>query len=130
MKLVDYIQRYSFLRFAIVGLLATALHYGLYFLLQKVINVNIAYTAGYIISWLCNFYLTAHFTFREKTSVKRGAGFAASHGINYLLHMALLNAFLALGVTNEWAPVPVFCIVIPVNFILVRFVFKSKIFQK
>ena len=44
--------------------------------------------------------------------------------MNYGLHLCLLNAFLALGVTEVWAPLPVFAIAIPVNFLLVRFVFK------
>mgnify|MGYP003177738641 CR=1 FL=1 len=37
----------EFVRFVMVGIFATALHYGLYFVLQRVINVNIAYTLGY-----------------------------------------------------------------------------------
>ena len=53
-------------------------------------------------------------------------GMIGAHGVNYLLHIALLNLFLWLGVAQEWAPVPVFAIAIPVNFILVRFVFKHK----
>lgn len=32
----------EFIRFVMVGVFATALHYGIYFLLQKFINVNIA----------------------------------------------------------------------------------------
>ena len=41
-----------------VGVFATALHYGIYFLLQKFINVNIAYTLGYAFSFIANVYLT------------------------------------------------------------------------
>lgn len=46
-------------RFGIVGLLATALHYGIYYLLQNYIPVYIAYSIGYIVSFIANFYLTA-----------------------------------------------------------------------
>lgn len=53
----------EFVRFVMVGIFATALHYGLYFVLQWVINVNIAYTLGYALSFIANFYLTAYFTF-------------------------------------------------------------------
>lgn len=120
----------EFIRFGIVGALATGIHYGLYYLLNLVMNVNVAYTIGYVVAWCCNFYLSAHFTFKSETSVKRGVGFAISHGINYVLHMALLNLFLWLGLSETWAPIPVFCIVIPINFILVRYVFKSKCFEK
>jgi putative flippase GtrA len=51
---------------------------------------------------------------------------AGAHAVNYLLHMVLLNLFLWLGMSNELAPLPVFAIAIPVNFLLVRFVFKHK----
>ena len=127
----------EFIRFAIVGVVATGIHYGLYLLLvwtfdlreTDTLYTNIAYSVGYVVSWCFNFYLSAHFTFKSSTSVKRGVGFALSHGINYLLHLVLLNFFLWLGVPEAWAPIPVFCIAIPINFILVRYVFKSKYFQ-
>jgi len=120
----------EFIRFAIVGVISTGIHYGLYYLLNLVMNVNIAYTIGYVIAWCCNFYLSAHFTFKSETSVKRGVGFALSHGINYVLHMVLLNLFLWLGLSETLAPIPVYCIAVPVNFILVRYVFRSELFKK
>ena len=39
----------EFLRFVMVGLFATGLHYGIYFVLQKFIQVNVAYTLGYVL---------------------------------------------------------------------------------
>lgn len=116
----------EFIRFVIVGILATALHYGLYFILQNFINVNVAYTLGYIISFIVNFYLTAYFTFGRKPSWRKAFGFGGAHLVNYLLHMGLLNLFLWLGLSKPYAPIPVFAIAIPVNFLLVRFVFKRK----
>jgi putative flippase GtrA len=119
----------EFVRFAIVGLVATVIHYGIYYLLNLFINVNVAYTIGYVVSWFVNLYLTAHFTFKSTLSFKKGAGFAVSHLINYLLHILFLNLFLAVGVSEEIAPLFVFAVVIPINFLLVRFVFKSKQFK-
>ena len=55
----------EFLRFVMVGLFATGLHYGIYFVLQKFIQVNVAYTLGYVLSFVANFYLTAYFTFGQ-----------------------------------------------------------------
>ena len=52
------------IRFGIVGTTASAIHYGVYWVLQHWINVNVAYTIGYIVSFLCNYWLSAHFTFR------------------------------------------------------------------
>jgi hypothetical protein len=44
--------------------------------------------------------------------------------VNYLLHMLFLNLFLWIGVAEQWAPIPVYCLVVPINFLLVRTVFK------
>jgi putative flippase GtrA len=121
----------EFVRFCIVGVIATAIHYGLYMLLIYIIHIpaewwtNLAYTIGYVVSWGCNLWLTAHFTFKESVSMQRGIGFAVSHGVNYLLHILFLNVFLWLGVSDKWAPIPVYCLVVPINFILVRTVFKK-----
>ena len=116
------------IRFGMVGALATALHYGIYFLLWRYagFNENIAYTVGYALSFVANFYLSAYFTFRSRPSWKRAGGFGGAHLVNYLLHICLLNLFLWLGIPEEWAPLPVFSIAIPANFLLVRLVFKSR----
>ena len=128
----------EFVRFAIVGIIATGIHYGIYLFFSWIFQVdktettylNIIYTIGYVVSWFCNLYLTAYFTFKSDVSIKRGVGFAISHVINYMLHILFLNVFLHIGVPEKWAPIPVFCVVIPINFMLVRSVFKSKYFQK
>ncbi len=114
------------LRFCIVGAVATAIHYGVYFLLQFSLDVNAAYTAGYVVSFIFNYILSARFTFRKKTSVKNGIGFGGAHLVNYFLQVSLLNIFLWLGISRPLAPVPVYCIAIPVNFLMVRFVFVRK----
>lgn len=116
----------EFIRFGVVGVLATALHYGIYYFLQSFINVNVAYTTGYVISFIVNFYLTSYFTFGTTPSWKKLVGMGGAHLVNYLLHIILLNVFLYLGVSKAWAPVQVFAIAIPVNFLFVRFVFKHK----
>ena len=113
-------------RFALVGGLATLLHYGIYLALQHFIQVDLAYTIGYLISFIANFYLTAYFTFRSAPSWKKLFGMGGAHAVNYLLHITLLNLFLWIGISKPLAPIPVFAIAIPVNFVLVRFVFKRK----
>ena len=116
----------EFVRFGIVGGVCTLLHYGIYYLLQLYINVNIAYTLGYALSFIANFYLTSWFTFGTSPSWKKLFGMGGAHAVNYALHIVLLNLFIQLGVAQEWAPIPVFAIAIPLNFLLVRFVFTYK----
>ena len=124
---MKHLKRFpEFIRFVMVAILATALHYGIYFLLHRFISVNIAYTLGYALSFIANFYLTAYFTFGKKPSWSKAFGFGGAHLFNYLLHIGLLNTFLWLGLSKALAPIPVFAIAIPVNFLLVRFVFKRK----
>ena len=113
------------IRFALVGAFATGLHYALYLLLMRWLPLSVAYTVGYVVSFVVNFYLTAFFTFGTRPSWKRFAGMAGAHGVNYLLHIVLLNLFVWLGIPDALAPLPVFAIAIPVNFLLVRFVFKG-----
>ena len=112
------------IRFGIVGALSTALHLSIYWLLQHFINVNVAYSVGYLLSFLANYYLSAHFTFREHTSARNGAGFAGAHVFNYFLQLGLFNFFLWVGLHRLVAPFAVLMIAVPTNFVIVRFVFK------
>ena len=79
MNILNFLKKLpEFIRFAIVGVIATALHYGLYLLLQTIIHVNIAYTLGYMLSFIANFYLTAYFTFGSTPSWKKAIGFGGA----------------------------------------------------
>ena len=113
------------IRFCIVGVLATIVHYGIYLLLKGVINVSVAYTIGYVISFIGNFVLTNVYTFKTQATAKKGIGFVICRVINYLSHIGLLNVFIWMGVPSSLAPIPVYCIVVPVNFLLVRKVVKT-----
>lgn len=122
----------EFFRWGIVGVIATAIHYGIYYLLKEFVTpqtefwLNVDYTLGYIISFFGNFFLSAYFTFHEKPSLKKGFGFGIAHAINYGLHILFLNVFLLIGFSSTIAPIFVFILVVPINFLMVRFVFKKK----
>lgn len=122
---MNYKSLLVFMRFGIVGVIATALHYGVYLLLKEWAGMNLAYALGYFISFIANYILSACFTFKKKKSVRNGLGFCMAHLFNYLLQTGLLNFFVWLGISETWAPVPVYCIAVPVNFIIVRFVFNK-----
>lgn len=116
------------IRFGIVGTTAMFIHYGIYYLLQKVIYLNIAFTLGYAISFLFNFIMSSYFTFKVKPSLTRFIKFGMSHGINYLIQITLFNISLFLKIPKEYAPIPVYIISIPTSFILVKYAMvKNKI---
>ena len=120
----------EFIRFCIVGVIAAGIHYLVYYLLQLIsgggVWLSIAYTIGYIVSLICNFFLTTYFTFRSKVSVKRAAGFSFSHIVNYTLHMVLFNLFISLNIDRLIAPILVLLIAVPTNFTILHFVYRNK----
>ena len=116
----------QFVRFCIVGTLAAAAHYGIYFVLQHWVDVNIAYASGYLLSAIGNFFLTSYFTFRTLPSWNRFLGFAGSHGLNFVLHGVLFNLFLFLGVHRLVAPPLVMLVAMLVQFSILRVVFMSR----
>lgn len=116
----------QFVRFGIVGTICTLVHYGIYLCLHILLGANIAYIVGYLSSFVLNFYMTAYFTFNTKPSVSKLIGMVGAHGINFLLHIILLNVFLKFGISETIAPIPVLLVVIPINFLLVRFVFNRQ----
>lgn len=111
-------------RFVLVGGLATAVHYGLYLALRTVMPLYLAFAVGYVLSFLLNFYLTSRFTFGSAPTWKRFTGMVGAHAVNFLVQTSLLWLFLRIGVPEALAPIPVYAVAVPVNFMLVRFVFK------
>lgn len=93
---------------------------------MNLMPATIAYALGYIISFVANYLATCYFTFHESPTWARFVGMAGAHATNFILHLLLLNLFLWVGVTRALAPVPVYAIAVPINFILVRFIFKRK----
>ena len=133
-ELIDWIidllhqdnKKGEFARFFVVGVTAAIIHYIIYFVLYHWINTSVAYTIGYVLSWFCNLYLTSKFTFHRKATLKKSAGFAGAHLVNYCLHIFLLQFFLWIGMHKALAPIFVMSIATIINFFLVRTVFKGR----
>ncbi len=112
-------------RFGIVGVSATLLQYAIYAVVLLWFSPSVSMTIGYAVSFVFNFFATTHYTFKVKANARHGAGFALSHAVNYMLQMVTLNLFIWLGIDKHLAPIPMFAICVPVNFILVRFFLKK-----
>ena len=112
-------------RFGLVGVAATLLQYAVYLLLNGWMLPEMANAIGYAVSFVFNYVATTHFTFRVASTVRRGAGFALAHAVNFLLQTGLLSLSLhAFDIGRNVALLPVLCICVPVNFLLVRFFLK------
>ena len=116
----------QFVRFVLNGVLSSAIHYGIYYVLLFWTIANIAYITGYLVSFVSNFFLTSYFTFRTKPTLKRFIGFSGSHAFNFGLHVVLFNIFLWLGVHELIIPLLVIGIAMMVQFFILRLVFVKK----
>ncbi len=147
-------MRAQFIRFFIVGVGATLLHLAIYMGINAAVGIDssqafalsVSYSTAYALSFIANYLVSTSWTFRTSNSVKKGAGFAFAHAINYGLHLLFLNIFVQLEVGElivnmntailpdfllnsipvltkpaDLLPFPIYVIVVPVNFLLVRF---------
>lgn len=112
------------LTFIIVGSIAVIIQYGFYYILLGLLNHSLSYIFAYLISFIANYILTTKYTFKVNRTTKNGIGFVISHVLNFILQLCLLNIFIFWSVPKELAPIPVYAISVPTNFMLVRFVMK------
>lgn len=143
----------QFVRFFVVGVGATIIHWGVYVGLNGLLDIskedtvayNVTFATGYAVSFIANYIVSLKWTFKTKGNAKKGLGFALSHVINWGMQTTLLNLMLKVGVGSRLAVLavamspclvnvcprladpttlvlfPVYCIVVPMNFLLVRF---------
>lgn len=148
-------QRFGsqFVRFFIVGVGATVIHWGVYVCLNSLLNIskedtiayNTTFAIGYAVSFIANYIVSLKWTFQTSGNAKKGLGFAFSHAINWGMQTTLLNLMLKVGIGSRLSVLavalfpclvnlyprladpttlvlfPVYCIVVPMNFLLVRF---------
>lgn len=127
--MIKTLYKSSFIRFALVGGCATAINYGTYLLLIWQfcdLNPTIAYIASFCVSIVCNFILSSYFTFQVRPSWARAAKFLTAHLINLFNELVLLNVWLWLDVSKFYAPLLVFVVAFPINFLMVRFALRDK----
>lgn len=115
------------LRFAITGALVTFILYAVYLPLSYIMSnyVGVAYSIGFIVSFITNFVLSNYYTFRTKPTIDRAILFCIVQFINYMLQIICFKFFIWIGVSNVWAPVPVWAFIFPINFLLMRVALKS-----
>lgn len=112
------------IRFGVTGVVSTLATYLFYYIFLNWLNPTVSFTIAYIIAMVINYLLTTSFTFKVKATKKNAAGFLISNAVNYILCALFLNIFLWLGVPEKLAPIPMYMICIPINFLIVRFVMK------
>lgn len=116
-------EAHRILRFLFVGGTSTLLDYGIYLLVSRRVNFNLAKALSMVCSCVYSFFLNKSFTFQDKrrTSVGHVARYLISQAINIGINVAV-NA-LVYGWT-DWKLLGMLCATgsaMIVNFLLQRF---------
>lgn len=119
------------IRFGLVGSVATGLQYGIYVVFVDAVGVKAVPSTliSYAISFIANFFMSSYFTFRTRPDARKGIGFALSHLVNMGLQTGMVAIFQQI-VGKTLALLPALGICIPINYLLVRYVFTHDIFKR
>lgn len=122
-------KREEIIRFCLVGGFCTCLQYGVYVVFVNAVKVPavVSTMISYAISFIANFFLSSNFTFHSKANAGRGLAFTISHLINMGMQIGLVAIFKGI-VGRTLALLPALAICVPLNYVMVRFAFKSNIF--
>lgn len=135
-RLIRTLYANSFVRFAAVGGIATAINYVTYVLIVSRCETlgltaayipTLAYIGAFCVSIVCNFFLSNYFTFGTKPTWVRAGKFLTAHLVNLFNELVLLNLWLWIGVPKLYAPLCVFVVAFPVNYFMVRFALRGRL---
>lgn len=113
-------------RFCVTGGIAVLVQYVSYRLLLPLFSAVCSYAIAYAVSLSVNLMLSAFFTFKVRLTTQKIAGFLFSHALNFTMQTTLLYLLVFLGFKKVYAPIPVYAVCVPVNFLLVRHFLKNK----
>lgn len=120
-------QYIEFIKFCIVGVLATLIDLVIFYTVKPFIIYQVAIVLSYCISLVFNYYLTIHWTFKVQKSLKNLIGIVAAHLINlFVVRMGLMYFFVDIYVIGEnFAYLPTLAISVVINFFMIKIVVKK-----
>lgn len=125
----------SAVRFVLVGALGTGIQYGIYYMLLDIfqrhwqdlgILTSVAFTAGFIIEMICNYFITSFYTFKMRPSWKNAGGFLFGRAINYVLQLLLLNLLIWLHLSEEYSGILAIMLAGVINYFVLLPFYKDK----
>ena len=125
----------SAVRFVLVGALGTGLQYGIYYMLlgvfqqhwpEVMILTSLAFTIGFVMEMICNYFLTSFYTFRVRPNWKNAGGFLVGRAINYVIQLLFLNLLIWLHMSEEWAGIAAIALAGVINYFVLLPFYKDK----
>ncbi|MCF0180234.1 MAG: GtrA family protein [Bacteroidales bacterium] len=112
----------EFVRYCIVGVLATIIDMAIFYSMKLIVHYNIALISGYCLSLIFNYFMTVYWTFSTKSSARNLIGVVSAHMINlFVVRMGLMWLFVNLvGLESGIAFLPTIVVSVFVNFFVLR----------
>lgn len=108
-------------RFAVVGVINTAVYYLLYLILRTVIPYLAAHLVAIVIAMVGSFFMNCYWTFRTRPTLRKFALFPATNATNYVLTTIGVVVLVEwLDVDERIAPIIAAAAAIPITFVLSR----------
>ena len=112
------------LRYLLAGGVNTVVSYGLYLALLRVLDYRTAYVLAFVAGIALSFVLLRHMVFARPGKRFSWAYVAASHGLQLVLGLAVVEAWVAwLGGPTWAAPLVAAMVSVPMLFVLQRWIF-------
>ena len=123
-------QKYNeVLLWALGGGINTVFTYGLYLALNLVFSYRVAFTASYVLGIVFAYFYNSLVAFKRPLSLKKFLQFPLVYLVQYLLSIGLLSVFVqTLDVSETLAPIFVLILVMPVTYLLSKWILKGKNF--
>jgi putative flippase GtrA len=111
------------LLFLIVGFTNTILSYVIYLGLLQIWHYAWAFTGAFVLGLIYTGLLNIRVTFARQPTVAACVVFSAYYGLYYVFALLLLRLFVeGFGIDEHYAPVLMLPIVVPINFVMTRFI--------
>lgn len=112
-------------RFLLVGLASTAGSYLAFLVFLQILHHQLAYALAFLTGLLVGYWLNATWTFQAGHSMLRLGLYPLAYLPQLALGAGLLEAIVAgLGVDPELAVLVVIAVSVPINFIIMRVIFR------
>lgn len=125
----------SAVRFMLVGAFGTGLQYGIYYMLLGMFQLrwpgveiltSVAFTAGFMIEMVCNYFLTSFYTFKKKPNWKNAGGFVLGRVLNYIIQLLFLNILIWLHMSEELSGIVAIVLAGVINYFVLQPFYKDK----
>ena len=114
-------------RFALVGVLNTAIYYGLYLLFGLFLPYLAAHVVAFILSMIGSFFLNCYFTFRTRPTWRKFLLFPLSNATNFVVTSVGLYVLVQfVGLNQRIAPLLAASVAIPVTFLVAQVVLAGR----